>query len=275
VKGIIAEMKKKKKRTKIGFIGCGNMGRTILNSIVDAGLIYKGDIYVYDKKAISLRSGCKKARSIADVLARTDLVVLAIKPQNLKEIRAEIANAYNPKSIIVSILAGTTIKKLESIFGKTAKIIRTMPNLGLVVGSGATAVCKNKQVTIAENNFVKKLFSSSGTVVDIAEKHIDVVTAVSGSGPAYYFYLTELLIQEGIRNGLSKKDARILAESTALGSSRLIASSGEGAEVWRRKVTSPGGTTAAALSVLMGKPFQALFQKAIKKAIKRARELSK
>jgi pyrroline-5-carboxylate reductase len=203
------------------------------------------------------------------------MIIVAIKPQNLDDIAASASAAYRETSLIISILAGITIKRIQSVFGKKARIVRTMPNLGLVAGAGATGICKNRHVTSSHMSFVKKLFSCGGVVAEVQEKYIDVVTAISGSGPAYYFYLTELLIREATRHGLAPKTAQLLAEATLHGSSTVLSCSQEDAAVWRSKVTSPGGTTAAALSVLSGATFQKLFQKAIQKAIKRAKELSK
>lgn len=267
-------MGNKKLNKKIGFIGCGNMGRAILDSIIKARFTQSKDVFLYDKKPLRDMGRFKKTGTARELIEKVDVVILAIKPQNLPEFAQEITDIDCGRRLIISLLAGTTLAALEKTFGTRTHIVRTMTNLGLQVQAGATGMCKNKSANCADLAYAHDLFMCSGVVVKVKESLLDTVTAISGSGPAYFFYLTEQLIAHGVKNGLSKKDARMLAEMTARGAARLMASAGETPEQWRKKVSSPGGTTEAALRVLMNAQSQKIFERAINKAIERSKELS-
>jgi pyrroline-5-carboxylate reductase len=262
------------KHKTVGFIGCGNMGGALLDSIVKARFVSAKNIVLYDIKPVQKSARYKKAKTLTQLFKKADVIILAIKPQNLPDLAKEIGAIDCSKILVVSILAGTTLQVLENVFGKRTHLVRSMPNLGLQVGLGSTGICKNKRATLSELAYIHRLFACSGVVVEVEEKHLDTVTAISGSGPAYFFYLTELLIAEGVKNGLTLKDSRLLAEMTARGAAQLMAVSADTPEQWRKKVTSPGGTTEAALGVLMSSQSKKIFERAISKAINRSKELS-
>ncbi len=263
---------------KIGVIGCGNMGRAIIDAILKTKLLKPKNICVFDKdikKSRTLeRCGLAIAASINNVVQSADIVIFAVKPQNIDDCIYEIESGGIGSTLIVSILAGTTIKRLTQLCGKEAKIIRCMPNLGIIVGEGMTAYCVRKNVTKMEMRCVEEIFSCCGNVLKVSESKMDTITAISGSGPAYYFYFTELLINAGMQLGLEKKEASLLAIKTARGAAQLMDCENDAPGMLRKKVTSPGGTTEAALKKLMSKQLQNIFSSAILKAKKRAESLS-
>jgi len=264
---------------RLGIIGCGNMGSAIIEALITNKCISSKRVIAYDcdkKKTASLakRSSVRPAESIEKLACASDVIILGVKPQNIEEVAAKLKGMLKKKTI-VSILAGTSITRLKKLLGAQAKIIRAMPNLGITVECGITALCKSKNATRKDLMTAKNIFSACGAVLEVKEKLFDVVTALSGSGPAYYFYITELLTAFGEKHNLSRKDAQMLTQVTACGASLLMASSKDSPKELRAKVTSKGGTTAAALSVLKSKQFKTLFDRALKKAVKRARELNK
>lgn len=268
-------MNRKKLNKKVGFWGCGNMGSAILRGALNAKIVSPYHINIFEKKKITQFKQCKIFTELNVFIKESDILILGFKPQDLSDIAAHIDKASFKGKCIVSLLAGTPLSKLEKSFGSSSRIIRTMPNLGAMVSSGATALCKNRKATLRDLADVELLFSSSGITVTVPENKMDVVTAISGSGPAYFFYLTELLIAAGLRHGLKRSDVSKLACATSLGAATLQNHFSFTPEEWRSKVTSPGGTTEAAFKRLLKASFQKSFHSAIDDAIHRASDLSK
>ncbi len=267
-------------KKKIGFVGCGNMGSAIVESLVSHEFTSLKNIYVFDidkSKSTKLVKKYKVSsiQSFEKMIATCDVLILAVKPQNIDELLVSQFKGMFKNKLVISILAGITISRLTKLVGSNVKIIRSMPNLGVLVNCGVTALCKNKHATLRDLFLAQKFFSCSGTTVTIPEKHFNVVTAISGSGPAYYFYLTERLIAEGVKQGLSYSSVEMLATKTAEAASLLMARGPFSAEELRKKVTSKGGTTEAALSVMVSSQYKRLFSSAITKAVTRGEELSK
>lgn len=258
----------------IGFIGCGNMGGAILEGILKNKIARSAQISVYDPMSAQFshlrKTGVKILKSNAEVIQNSKILILAIKPQEIRNLAAETRGLFKKKTI-VSILAGTPVAKVRALLGSDNGIVRAMPNLGAKAGESLTAICGSKLA-------LKKaqiIFNGCGKTVVVRENLIDLVTAVSGSGPAYFFYLMELLAGFAERNGFSKKSANLLAVQTALGAAKLASCSKELPADLRARVTSKGGTTAAALSVLEEKGMRKIFESALKSAQKRAKELSR
>lgn len=206
------------------------------------------------------------------------VALLAVKPQMMGSALPALQALGNGKTLFVSIAAGTTIATFEAALGAETPIVRTMPNTPAMVGRGITALCRNAHVSDADFAIARDLMSSVGQVVDLAGEHqIDAVTAVSGSGPAYVFHLIETMAAAGEAEGLPPDVAMQLARATVCGAGELAFQSPETAAQLRVNVTSPGGTTAAALNVLMDADtgFPALLKRAVKAAADRGRELGK
>ena len=260
---------------RLGLIGCGNMGSAILSGLIGKRILGPGQIYVYDnvrskRSSLSKKYRVRTAKNNLDLVKKSEIVLLAIKPQDLYTVSKETRDAFNSRHTIISILAGTPIQKLKRAFGTKTKIVRAMPNLGAQVGESVTAVTGNK----SSLKTAQVIFLSCGEVILLPEKYFDSVTAISGSGPAYFFLMMELLTKAGMKKGISKQSSELLAIQTAVGAAKL-ARQLKSPEHLRKQVTSKKGTTDAALQFLWKKKFPAIFLGAIDQAVKRAKQLSK
>lgn len=255
-------------------LGCGKMGSALLQGWLAQGLDPKS-VWVIEP----FPSDWLKAQGVnlnADLPASPAVVLVAVKPQMMGAALPQLQSYGNGDTLFVSVAAGTLIASYEATFGAATPIVRTMPNTPAAVGRGITAICGNANVTPAQLDTAEALMSSVGQVVRLEGEHqIDAVTAVSGSGPAYVFHLIEALAAAGVAEGLPEEMAMQLARATVIGSGELARQSTESAAQMRINVTSPGGTTAAALGVLMDETngFPALLQRAVKAAADRGREL--
>jgi pyrroline-5-carboxylate reductase len=264
-------------RQKIGIIGVGNMGSAILEGLFEKKIARPNQVWVYDKiedKVLGLVKRWKVHRTAAcsELVQQVEVILLAVKPQDLAEAAGEWKAFLRPGHLLISILAGTPIAKIKKILGTNTQIIRAMPNLGAKVGEAVTALTGGRSSSLV---LAKKIFSGCGKTVRLHERYFDLVTAVSGSGPAYFFLMMELLMAAAMKYGLPEKVAECLAVQTALGAAKLAQTEALPPEALRRMVTSKGGTTEAALKVLEREKFRDIFLKAIEAALKRGRELSR
>ena len=267
----------KKIQKNIGLIGAGNMGSAILAGLIKNRIASRHQIYVYDEARAKMNSvsrtfGVKRAKNNLELVKKSRIVLLAVKPQDLREVGGEIRKVLNSNHIVISILAGTPIQKLKRVLGTKPAVVRAMPNLGAQVSQSMTAVTGGNRSALQS---AEVIFSGCGQVIQLPEKHFDLVTAISGSGPAYFFLLMELLAKAAERKGISKGAARLLAVQTAFGAALLAERSLRTPEELRKQVTSKKGTTDAALRYLEKKKFSQTFLNAIDQAVKRARQLSK
>lgn len=211
--------------------------------------------------------------STAGLLEESDTVVLAIKPQQLASLDPSVAESTHG-NLVISVLAGTPLSRLGKVFPKARNIVRTMPNTPARIGAGITAFCARDTLEPGDLRLVDDLLSSMGTSVPVTEKDMDAVTAVSGSGPAYVFEFVAALRSAGCEAGLDREVAYRLALETVLGSARLLARLEQDPEALRDEVTSPNGTTVAALEQLEKGQFRTLINKAVLAAKNRSEELS-
>jgi pyrroline-5-carboxylate reductase len=261
----------------IGFLGFGNMGGAVARGLVAAGILPAANILVHDPafadEALTAQ-GFSRAGSAEDVFRRADVVLLAVKPQVFKDVApawTELVSGLSGKTV-VSVMAGIRAAKLRETFqGFTC--VRVMPNLGLAVGEGATAIATDG---LAEESvrLVETIFNSCGTTVRVTEDQMDAVTAVSGSGPMYLFEFVGAMTEAGVKAGLARDVAYELAKQTAKGSLKLLETSTDAPETWTKRVCSPGGTTLAALGVLQAEGFHDIIARAVAAAKKRSEELS-
>ena len=262
-------------------VGCGKMGSALARGWLAAGA-RAGNIVAVEpapEAAAALAGG--PAPAIVDAAGkvpadfRPDAILFAVKPQIMAETVPAYARYAGSGAVFLSIAAGTPIRFFEARLGPAAPIVRAMPNTPAAVGRGVTAALCNAGVTPAGRALCEALLQAVGTVVWVTdEAEIDAVTAVSGSGPAYVFHLVEAMAAAGVAQGLAPEAAAALARATVAGAGELLHRSAEDAATLRRNVTSPGGTTAAALEVLMAPDgLGALMAKAIAAAAGRAREL--
>ena len=269
---------------KLLILGSGKMGSSLLKglmsnnelnfdiSVVEPNLTKDNDDLISENKI-------KYFQSIENIKGPDfDIILFAVKPQVINEVCSGVIENLNQEKTfsIISILAGTTVKTFEGYFS-SSPIIRAMPNLAVSEGSGVTALYGNINVEKVFKDTSDKIFSGVGEVIWVdSEDMMDVITATSGSGPAYYFFLTECLSLIAEEMGLSKENADKLSRQVAIGSSDIMKSSNESLTNLREKVTSKGGTTEAALEILMSpdKEFYNIFKQALKNAYKKSKDLS-
>ena len=262
-------------------VGCGKMGSAMLEGWLSRGINASQIAVLEPMPSLELRALLSKhvvqlnpsPASIQDA----EVVILAIKPQMMAEVLPSLLPMMTTKPLVLSIAAGKTIASFEAAMGKGTSIIRTMPNMPAAIGRGITAMVGNASVTSAQMKLAEELLTITGEVVRVDnEAAIDLVTAVSGSGPAYVFLLAETLAAAGEKAGLPKELAVRLARATVAGSGELMRQSGIDAAILRQNVTSPNGTTHAALKVLMAKDgLQQLMNRAVEAAALRSQELAK
>jgi pyrroline-5-carboxylate reductase len=263
-------------------VGCGKMGGAMLRGWLARGTATDNVRIVepFSDSAEALRRelAVTVVADAADIGPEfsPDIVVFAVKPQGMDEIVPSYASFAGQGAVFLSIAAGRTIAYFEGHLGAGAAVVRTMPNTPAAVGRGITAACPNRHVTAPQREACEQLLEAVGEVVWVDDEAlIDPVTAVSGSGPAYVFLLIECLAKAGTAQGLPPEIAAKLARATVAGSGELARQSDEPAATLRQNVTSPGGTTAAALDVLMAEDgLQPLLDKAIDAATRRSRELA-
>ncbi|MFZ9790288.1 MAG: pyrroline-5-carboxylate reductase [Candidatus Nanopelagicales bacterium] len=262
---------------KIGFVGAGNMGQAILKGLIASGLS-NNDLLAVTKNLESSKKISQEfkinASNDIQTIKDCDVVFLGVKPQNISEVLPEIKINLKNDALLISLAVGIKTESIEKIFDNKVKVIRAMPNTPALVGKGVTGLAKGANATENDLEIAQKLFLSVGKVVVVYENLIDVVAAASGSGPAYYFYVTEALTQAAIELGLSKDVAQVLVNNTFIGSAHLFENSNEDVSELRKKVTSPKGTTLAALENLDQNNFKEIWKDALTAAIKRAREIS-
>ncbi|WP_331371773.1 pyrroline-5-carboxylate reductase [Sinorhizobium chiapasense] len=263
----------------IVLIGAGNMGGAMLGGWLKSG-VKGGDVLVIDPgpppamAKLIADNGVSHATSAPEGV-KAGVLFLAVKPQIMDTVLPPLKGLVGPETVIVSVAAGKTLRFIESHLGEAATV-RAMPNTPAMIGRGVTGAYANARVTEARRTLVHDLLKVSGPVEWVeTEADIDAVTAVSGSGPAYVFYLVECMAEAGRRAGLKADLAMRLARETVAGAGELLHQSPDEAAQLRQNVTSPGGTTAAALDILMADDgMQPLFEKAIAAARKRAEELA-
>jgi pyrroline-5-carboxylate reductase len=263
---------------KIAFIGGGNMGEAMLAAVIEDGLVKAEAIWVSDvsqdrRKALVQKYGVAALASNLEAVSGKEIVVLAVKPQNLAEVTAELKGKLKAGQVVLSIIAGASIDTLSRGLKHDA-IARAMPNTPAQIGEGMSVWTATPQVTGEEKGLVGAILGAMGAEIYVDdEKYIDMATAVSGSGPAYFFLMVEALVEAAAAIGLPSDMARQLAVQTMLGSGHLIERSGVAPAELRRRVTSPGGTTARALEQLEKGQFTELVKRAVQAAYDRAREL--
>ena len=204
-----------------------------------------------------------------------NIILLAVKPQHMAHVLKEIGPVVRTSQLVLSIAAGVPTSFIEKFLGRGVPVIRIMPNTPALIGAGAAAMARGRWAKAAHEKTVESIFATVGSVVTVTEKHMDAVTALSGSGPAYLFYLAEAMQEAGSRMGLASHVADGLVRQTLKGASLLLAQSHEEPKTLRQRVTSPGGTTEAALKVLEQLRVKPAITKAIGRAQRRARELAK
>lgn len=264
---------------KIGFIGGGKMATAIIKGIINSGLYSKDNILVSDKcmEALNILKnnyGVQITQDNSEVVKFADVVLFAVKPFVLRGVLNEIKTFVTPKHTILSIAAGISISTIEEILGNVP-VVRIMPNTPALVNAGMSAVCKGN---FADENNIKTAISilkNVGEVVETEEKYIDIITAVSGSSPAFYYYIINEIAKAGEKLGLDYNTALKLSAQTALGSAKMIMETGVSPEQLIINVTTPGGCTAVGNDVLKENKVSEILFDTIEKTAQKAHELGK
>ena len=265
---------------QIGFIGGGNMASSLIGGLVSNGYpaekITVSDLDAEKRTYLSDTFGVTVLEDSASVAALADILVLAVKPQVMQSVAISIgAPVQKKKPVVVSIAAGIRVDALERWLGEGLALVRCMPNTPALVKTGATGLYANAQVDDNQKDQVESLLRAVGVTVWVSsENDLDAVTALSGSGPAYFFMVMEALEEAAIAAGLDQKVAQLLTQETALGSAKMALESSESAGVLRQRVTSPGGTTERAIGILEEKGLKDIFHQAVLAAKQRSVELS-
>ncbi len=262
---------------ELGIIGAGNMAEAIARGVLKSGIFTASQILATDVVAarrdlFQQSLGIECVDDPVRVGRDSRVILLALKPQTMNALLASMAESVNPGAMIVSIAAGITSTTIEKYFSPRP-VVRTMPNTPLMVGLGAVAMAPGKFATSAHLDQARQLFEGVGKVVEVREDQLDAVTALSGSGPAYFFFLVEQMVKAGVEMGLDPAIAHQLATQTALGAGKMLVDSADSPAELRRKVTSPNGTTQAAIEYMHSKEFEPMVVDALKAAERRGKEL--
>jgi pyrroline-5-carboxylate reductase len=265
---------------KIGFIGAGNMGSAIIKGYLTSGAGTSSQIVAYDSDSDKLsglvrKTGVSMAYDIQDLVNSSEIIMLAVKPQNYDEVLREVAQVIRRAQIVISMAAGISMNYMEGILGSSCKIVRIMPNTPALVGEGMTAICHNNNVNISEFEKVMEIFWTIGKTAAVDESLMDAVTGVSGSSPAYVFMIIDALAKGAAQNGMDEEDARVFAAQAVLGAAKMVLETGENPEVLRRNVCSPGGTTIEAVEFFKKADLESIIIKGMQAAIDKSRKMTK
>jgi pyrroline-5-carboxylate reductase len=263
---------------KIGFIGCGNMGQAMMSGMLSSGRIKASDVLVSDKSLASRvntqkQYGVAVAEKNVELAMIADVIFLAVKPQFYEEVINEIKGALWENKILVSIAPGKTLSWLEEKAGKRVKIVRAIPNTPAMVKEGMTGICGNDLVTEEELNTVCNLFNTFSKTEIVNESLMDVVTAVSGSAPAYVFMFIEAMADAAVEGGMPRAQAYTFAAQAVLGSAKMVMETGLHPGQLKDMVCSPGGTTIQAVRVLEEKGMRAAVMDAMKTCLDKSRNM--
>lgn len=263
----------------LAFLGAGRMASAIVDGLLAKGTYSKNNVTCLSgsgstAQALARRTGIRLATSLDDLLATADTLVVAFKPQHLASADPRLAELTAGK-LVISVLAAKTLNRLEKTFPKARAIVRTMPNTPSAIGAGITGWCSSKTLSPSDRAAVLQLLGAIGREVELPEGQIDALMAISGCGPAYVFEFAAALREAGISAGLDRGTSQMLALETILGAAKLMVQTGTEPETLRNQVTSPNGTTFAALKRFEARDFRGMVTEAVLAAKARSEELSR
>jgi pyrroline-5-carboxylate reductase len=264
----------------IGFIGAGNMAEALIRGLIKGGHVPATRIAASAPRRerldeLAAAYAIDVTTDNREIARRSGLVVLSVKPQIMDKVLREIGDQLAPGTLVVSIAAGVDTETIEGAVGEGVRVIRAMPNTPALVGAAATAIAPGKHASEADLAAAKALFDAVGITVQLDESHLDAVTGLSGSGPAYIFLILEALADAGVKVGLSRRNAQRLAAQTVMGSAKMLLDTDEHPGKLKDMVTSPGGTAIAGLHTLEEGGLRTTLINAVETATKRARELGR
>lgn len=279
-RGVSGYTRRMSPTNKIGLIGAGNMAEALVSGILKAGLAYPSGIRVTDISALRLQHfqdtySVPSLTNNVDLVQWSDVILLCVKPQTMDAVLSEIRTKLTPRSVVISVAAGYPLKRLSDHLGTEVPIVRAMPNTPAVIQQGVTALAYGPNFDINQSQLIQNIFESVGKVVTIDESLMDAVTGLSGSGPAYVYLIIEALADAGVRVGLPRTTAHVLATQTVVGAAKMVQETGAHPALLKDRVTSPGGTTIAGLRELEAGGVRATMIKAVEAATNRSAELGK
>ncbi|WP_379162479.1 pyrroline-5-carboxylate reductase [Paenibacillus sp. sgz5001063] len=266
----------------IVFYGAGSMAEAIVRGMIARNVVDSGNIVMLNRSSSErlseLRSrygvlGSNDTEQKNEYLRKAPVIVLAMKPKDAAEALRGLSPLLSPDQLIISVIAGMTIRTMQGLLGKPQPIVRTMPNTSSSIGLGATGIAFSKEVDEQSRRTSLNIFEAVGLTSVIDEERMEILTGISGSGPAYIYYMMEAMIAAGIRGGLPAEQSRELTVQTVLGAARMVQQTGEEPAALRKKVTSPNGSTQAALEVLEKGDFFETVISAVNRCAERSREM--
>ncbi len=266
------------RKKKIAILGSGNMGEALVKGLLRAGKTPPESLVCTDPRAerreeLQKRYGVQVSADSRAAAAQADLVVLAVKPQVIDALLDEVAPSVDARKLVISIAAGVPIAAIARKLGAGVRIVRAMPNTPALVGAGAAALARGPHATDSDLEQALALFEAVGVAVVVEEHHLDAVTGLSGSGPAFVFIAIEALADGGVKVGLARPVAMALAAQAVMGSAKLVLETGEHPGRLKDQVTSPGGTSIAGVHALEQHGFRAALIAAVEAATRRSKEL--
>lgn len=265
----------------LGLLGAGNMAEALIRGVLSAGTIAPSAVTASDVSAerrqfIAESLKIRTTENNQEVVSSSEVVVLCVKPQQTDDVLKQIAAVFRPEHhVLASICAGVPTSRLEKFLPSGARVVRVMPNTPMLVGLGASCLCAGAHTRSEDLALIEELFSSGSLTLRVEERMMDAVTGLSGSGPAYLFYLVEAMIDAGIAEGFTREQASLLASRTVLGAAKMLEDTKLPPEELRKRVTSPNGTTQAAIERLDATEVKPRIVAAIRRAAERSRELGK
>jgi pyrroline-5-carboxylate reductase len=264
---------------KLAIIGAGSMAEALISGILEKNLINKNKLWVTnhsnETRLANLREkyGIQTTYDLEELFEEADIILLAMKPKDAATAIQSIHEHLNAQMLVVSVLAGVSISTIELLARKQLAVVRSMPNTSAAVGKSATAVAVNERVSLSQIETTKKLFGTVGLTSFVEEEQLDAVTGLSGSGPAYIYYLIEAMEKSAVEVGLDKQMASELIVQTLLGAAEMVKNSRKSSTQLRKEVTSPGGTTEAGIRILEEHGVQQAFISCIKAATAQSKKM--
>ncbi|GAK40057.1 pyrroline-5-carboxylate reductase [Paenibacillus urinalis] len=267
---------------KITFFGAGAMAEAIAKGLIARKVVSSEKITMFNRSNQDRLTELQRkynvttaadAASKEAALTQADLIILSMKPKDAAESLRYLGPLLSKRQVVVSVIAGLTIETIQSLLGRTAAVVRTMPNTSSSIGLGATGIAFSPEVTDEDRQIVNTVFEAIGTITLIEEEQFETLTGISGSGPAYIYYMMEAMVEAGVRGGLTAEQAHDLTVQTVLGAARMVQLTGEAPATLRKNVTSPNGSTQAAIEVMAKGHFNETVIAAVQRCAERSREM--
>ena len=266
-------------KTKIAVIGAGKLGEALIGGLIDAGVVKKQQFIatVAHRERLNLlqkKLGIETTLSNGEAVRKSQVVLLCVKPQVVGDVLRQVADDLTPQHLLISVAASVTTKFMEGILAKSVAVIRTMPNTPCLIREGMTAIAPGKHATTHHVQLARKIFDAIGRSIIVDEKHMDAVTGLSASGPAYIYIILESLAEAGVKVGLPRDVATLLAAQTTLGAATVVLETGDHPALLKDAVTTPAGCTIDGIMELEEGKLRVTLIKAVVKAAQRAKELA-